>query len=133
MELIFLFYCEGADIAEDICSLEKIGFLSKGSIPTEILYLAELFQFVLALIEVAVTSFKFQRQAIKASKADEVNGKEQRKLTLIKLEVLKYVLDIGKALYDCQFKLSHEGVFIICSLISAFLSMHKNAVKVLAP
>ena len=95
--------------------------------------MAELFQFVLALIEVAVTSFKLQRQAIKASKADEVNGKEQRKLTLIKLEVLKYVLDIGKAVYDCQFKFSHEGVFIICSLISAFLSMHKNAVKVLAP
>ena len=57
--------------------------------------------------------------------------KQQRKLALVRLELVKFVSDVGKALYDCEFSFAHEGVFICCSLFSALVSTHKNMVKVL--
>jgi len=45
--------------------------------------------------------------------------------------VIKFVSDLGKAIYDCELPFAHEGLFIGCSLFSAIVSTHKNVVKVL--
>ena len=50
---------------------------------------------------------------------------------MTRLELVKYVSDMGKAIYDCELPFAHEGVFITCSLFSAVVSTHKNLVKVL--
>ena len=58
-------------------------------------------------------------------------AKQRRKLALMRLELVKFVSDLGKAIYDCELPFAHEGVFIGCSLFSAVVSTHKNMVKVL--
>jgi len=124
----------GADLAEDLCSLERIGLLPKGTLGVEILLWAEYFQLILALVEVVITYIKVQRQRAKLQKTEvDACGREGRKMDLVRLELLKFVFDIGKAVYDCQFQWSHEGFFIICGFCSAVISTHKNMVKVLAP
>ena len=50
---------------------------------------------------------------------------------MVRLEMCKFVSDLGKAFYDCELTFAHEGVFIGCALFSALLSTHKNMVKVL--
>ena len=57
--------------------------------------------------------------------------KQRRKLAMVRLELVKYVSDVGKAIYDCELPFSHEGLFICCALFSALVSTHKNIVKVL--
>ena len=55
--------------------------------------------------------------------------KQRRKLALVRLELVKYVSDVGKALYDCELPFAHEGVFISCALFSGAISTHKNIFK----
>ena len=50
---------------------------------------------------------------------------------MVRLEMCKFVSDLGKAFYDCELAFAHEGIFIGCALFSALLSTHKNMVKVL--
>jgi len=119
----------GADWAEDTCSLERIGVLPKGTLSVEFMLFAEYCQLVLALVEVVVTSAKLRKEEESAGAAPP--PKAERKLALVRLEVVKYVSDIGKALFDCELSIAHEGVFICCSLFSAVVSTHKNMVKVL--
>ena len=57
--------------------------------------------------------------------------KQHRKLTMMRLELVKFVSDVGKAIHDCELSCAHEGVFIGCALFSGIISMHKNMVKVL--
>jgi len=128
----------GADWAEDVCSLERIGLLPKGTLSVEFMLFAEYCQLVLALVEVFVTSAKLRKDEEKTAKvvaAGEPGSKDavkqQRKLAMTRLELVKYVSDIGKAVFDCELKCSHEGVFIGCSLFSAIVSTHKNMFKVL--
>jgi len=130
----------GADIAEDICSLERMGALPKGSLPIRLLLLAELFQLVLAITEVFLTLGKMSRQkqphdrGHKHSDPSDVQSlrtEDSRKALLVRLELLKFVSDIGKALYDCQFECSNEVVFTCCGLLSACISTHKFMVKAL--
>lgn len=134
--LLYLEFCTnvGADIAEDMCSLERIGALQKGTLSPDLLHLAELFQFWLALIEVAITAVKLHMQAQKVHVQGAAKDTElYRKKRLVRLDLIKYVCDIGKAVYDCQFQWSDECVFICCSLLAAILSTNKNVIKVLAP
>jgi hypothetical protein len=56
--------------------------------------------------------------------------KQRRKLALVRLELVKYVSDVGKALYDCELPFAHEGVFIGCALFSGVMSTHKNICKI---
>jgi len=128
----------GADWAEDVCSLERIGVLPKGTLSVEFMLFAEFCQLVLALVECYVTSAKAQQEQKKTLKleADESASadkvlKQQRKLTMTRLELVKFVSDLGKAIYDCELHFAHEGVFITCSLFSALVSTHKNMFKVL--
>ena len=62
-----------------------------------------------------------------------VSVEQARKLALLRLELVKFVSDIGKAFHDCELSAygGHEGVFICCGLFSAVLSTHKNMVKAL--
>ena len=127
----------GADWAEDLCSLERIGLVPKGTLSVEFMLFAEYCQLALALVEVGVTGVRARKEAevtARAGAGGATEGKlvkQQRKLALVRLELAKFVSDIGKALYDCELPFSHEGVFIGCSLFSALVSTHKNMVKVL--
>jgi hypothetical protein len=127
----------GADWAEDVCSLERMGILPKDTLSAEFLLLAEYCQLVLALVEVVVTAVKVRKEKAvvglaRAAGAAGPNMQVQRRaLALVRLELLKFVSDIGKALYDCELRFAHEGIFIGCALFSALLSTHKNMVKVL--
>merc|ERR1711924_448629 len=51
----------GADWAEDVCSLERIGLLPKGTLSIEFMLFAEYCQLVLALVEVFVTSVRARK------------------------------------------------------------------------
>lgn len=129
----------GADWAEDVCSLERIGFLPRGTLSREFMLFAEFCQLGLALVEMSVASARCVAEAEKTrgveAAAAEGDGKavvkQQRKLTLMRLELVKFVSDLGKAIYDCELPFSHEGIFICCGLFSAVVSTHKNMVKVL--
>jgi len=104
---------------------------------------AEYCQLVLALVEIFVTYVRARKElavtvlaeASAGDAADRVSDSkllaQQRKLALVRLELIKYVSDVGKAIFDCEFSVAHEGVFIGCSLFSGVLSTHKNAVKIL--
>jgi hypothetical protein len=122
----------GADWAEDVCSLERIGFLPKGTLSVEFMLFAEYCQLALALIEIGISNalVRAQQEASDQAAASKA-AKEQRKLALLRLELVKFISDVGKAIYDCELKFSHEGVFIGCALFSAIISTHKNMVKVL--
>jgi len=128
----------GADWAEDVCSLERIGLLPAGTLSVEFMLFAEFCQLALALVEIGVTAVRVRKeQEVNelAALSGEVTAPkllaQQRKLALVRLELIKFVSDIGKALYDCELSVAHEGVFIGCSFFSAIVSTHKNMVKVL--
>jgi len=133
----------GADWAEDICSLERVSILPKGTLSVEFMLFAEYCQLVLALVEIFVMYVRARKElavtvlaeASAGDAADRVSDSkllaQQRKLALVRLELIKYVSDVGKAIFDCEFSFAHEGVFIGCSLFSGVLSTHKNAVKIL--
>ena len=127
----------GADWAEDICSLERIGILPAGTLNIEFMLFAEYCQLVLAVVEVAVTTVRARMEqevyhlAKTAGTAHELLVDQRRKLAFVRLELIKFISDIGKALYDCELHLSNEGVFIGCALFSAIISTHKNMAKAL--
>ena len=122
----------GADIAEDVCSFERIGALPKGTLPIRLLVLAELFQLVLAITEIFLTLGKISRQQrILAKCVPTMQPEQSRKMALAHLELVKFISVIGKALYDCQFECSNEVLFTCCGLLSACISTHKFMVKVL--
>lgn len=128
----------GADWAEDVCSLERIGFLPQGTLSLEFMLFAEFCQLALALVEIGATSVKVRKVQAKAAtiacspaSCAEVALKQQRELALTQLELVKFVSDVGKATFDCQLPFAHEGVFIGCALFSAVVSTHKNMIKAL--
>jgi len=132
----------GADWAEDVCSLERVTILPKGTLSVEFMLFAEYCQLALALVEIFVTSVRAHKElelttlaeAAPVDPSDRVSEKklvaQQRKLALVRLELIKFVSDVGKALFDCELSFAHEGVFIGCSLFSGILSTHKNFFKI---
>jgi len=127
----------GADWAEDVCSLERVGVLPAGTLSVEFMLFAEYCQLLLALTEIFVTTVKVHKEdevcqlAVGTGVSGDKLVKQQRKLALVRLELVKFVSDVGKAIYDCELGFAHEGIFIGCSLFSALVSTHKNLVKVL--
>jgi len=128
-----------ADWSEDICSLERIGLLPSGTLPIEFQLAAEYCQLALALVEVSVSAVMIGKQRLIVLMVEEKTTgsanwsgvlKAERQLAMLRLELIKFVSDIGKAVYDCEFFFAHEGVFLACALFSALLSTHKNMVKV---
>eukprot|EP00927_Polykrikos_kofoidii_P055050 TRINITY_DN49368_c0_g1_i1.p1 TRINITY_DN49368_c0_g1~~TRINITY_DN49368_c0_g1_i1.p1 ORF type:complete len:427 (+),score=85.28 TRINITY_DN49368_c0_g1_i1:51-1331(+) len=133
----------GADWAEDVCSLERVGVLTEGTLSVEFMLFAEYCQLALALVEILVTSVKVNKEleitvlthqeakTREAGVCEEKLLKQDRKLALVRLELIKYVSDVGKAIFDCELPYASERVFIGCSLFSGILSTHKNMVKIL--
>jgi len=132
----------GADWAEDVCSLQRIGFLPKNTLSAEFMLCAEYCQLVLALVEICVTSVRVRAEQTVTEAAEKITEKadvkqqatvtkQHRKLAMVRLELVKFVSDVGKAIYDCELPFAHEGIFIGCSLFSAVVSTHKNMCKVL--
>jgi len=129
----------GADWAEDVCSLERVGILHSlklGTLSHEFLLFAEYCQFALALVEILVTGVRARKERQVVTMAEAAGAepnkmlKQRRKLALVRLELVKYVSDVGKALYDCELPFAHEGVFIGCALFSGVMSTHKNICKI---
>jgi len=61
----------GADWAEDVCSLERIGMLPKGTLSVGFMLFAEYCQLALALVEIWVTSARARREAELSLLAEE--------------------------------------------------------------
>ena len=53
----------GADWAEDVCSLERVGLLPKGTLSAEFMLFAEYCQLALALVEILVTGVRARKEA----------------------------------------------------------------------
>jgi hypothetical protein len=112
----------GADWAEHVCSLERVGVLPAGSLSIRFMLFAEYCQLALALVEIMVTSVKVDKQleitrlAGDSTASEETLLKQSRKLALLRLELIKYVSDVGKAIYDSELPFASESVFIGCLL-----------------
>jgi len=119
-----------ADISEDWTSLEKVGFLRKGTLHPRTEYYANWCQLVLAVVEIIVTKIKADRAMEKASKPD-ASKEVLRKRTMAQLEFSKFLADLVKAFWDCELSFASELAFILSGLWAALVSTHKYAVRVL--
>ena len=79
---------------------------------------------LLDFIAAGYTEWRIEKPSSKSGKW------QKRKLGVVRLELVKFCSDVGKALYDCELPFAHEGVFIGCSLFSGVLSTHKNIFKI---
>lgn len=116
-----------ADISEDMCSLEKIGFIRKGRLPARAEYYSNWCQLVLAVVEIYVSKVKAERAVWKANSSPSIDN--QRKSLLARLEMSKFVADLFKAFWDCELSFANELLFILSGLWAAMVSTHKYAIK----
>eukprot|EP00746_Dinoflagellata_sp_MGD_P166336 gnl/MRDRNA2_/MRDRNA2_96153_c0_seq1.p1 gnl/MRDRNA2_/MRDRNA2_96153_c0~~gnl/MRDRNA2_/MRDRNA2_96153_c0_seq1.p1 ORF type:complete len:235 (-),score=58.33 gnl/MRDRNA2_/MRDRNA2_96153_c0_seq1:5-709(-) len=129
--LMFDIVCNiGADIAEDITSLEKVGIVPKGVLPARTEYYANWCQLVLAIVEIIVSGAKCKREREKKAK-DPATLATSRKSAMADLEFSKFIADLGKAFYDCELSFASEFVFILCGLWAALVSTHKYLLRAL--
>ena len=71
---------------------------------------AEFCQLALALVEIFVTTVRARKEGQVADLADAMSDDvappkllaQRRKLAIVRLELVKFVSDVGKALYDCS-------------------------------
>ena len=90
----------------------------------EFMLFAEYCQLVLAVVEVVVTKARETKEKHVFDLARSVGAssteltKLRRKCAMVRLEMCKFVSDLGKAFYDCELRFAHEGVFIGCALLS---------------
>ena len=122
--LFFLRGCANlcADWSEDVCSLERIGLLPPGTLSPEFHLVAEYCQLALAFVEVSISAVMVNKQqqvaALVTEKSEDSASdgsnmlKAYRQLAMLRLELIKFVSDIGKAVHDCELHFSHEAVFI---------------------
>ena len=130
--LFFLRGCANlcADWSEDVCSLERIGLLPTGTISREFQLVAEYCQLALAFVEVSISAVMVSKQqqvaTLVTEKSEDSTGdgsnmlKAYRQLAMLRLELIKFVSDIGKAVHDCELHFSHEAVFIGNCLIELY-------------
>jgi len=57
------------------------------------------------------------------------NSQDLIKKRMANLELFKYVLDIGKGLYDCEVSWAREDVFIWSGLLAGIITCHKQMIK----
>lgn len=123
----YLFYVEFcfnmlADCSEDITSLGKLKILPANWFPggvDNVEYYANWCQLPLAFIEVAICSVKLQN----------VKKDDYIKYSMAKLELLKYLFDIGKGVFDCKISWAREDVFLWSGLFAALITTHKQMIK----
>eukprot|EP00392_Amoebophrya_sp_AT5.2_P000762 g763.t1 len=116
-----------ADLAEDLTSLQKLKILPANWLPEKTELYANYCQLPLAFVEVAVAVLK--RQMIDASGAAP-GSKTALKATMANLEIVKYLADIGKGVFDCELSFAREDVFLWSGLVAGALTTHKNMVKI---
>eukprot|EP00746_Dinoflagellata_sp_MGD_P055170 gnl/MRDRNA2_/MRDRNA2_240359_c0_seq1.p1 gnl/MRDRNA2_/MRDRNA2_240359_c0~~gnl/MRDRNA2_/MRDRNA2_240359_c0_seq1.p1 ORF type:complete len:319 (-),score=72.41 gnl/MRDRNA2_/MRDRNA2_240359_c0_seq1:98-1054(-) len=128
-------YCNMfADISEDVCSLQRLNFLPAGTLPPWADLYANYCQLVLAVIEIVLYYAKAKRETEKAKKdgGSGAGGLESfRKMRMAQLEFSKFISDLGKAFWDCEFSWASELLFIFCGFYSAIVSTHKFLLKAL--
>jgi len=119
-----------ADISEDLCSLDRLGILPRGTLPVWAELYANYCQLVLAIVEIVVCSIRANRcQKLRLLPGDAVTLR--RKCTTAYLELSKFIADIGKAFWDCELSFASELLFIVCGLWAAMVSTHKYALRAL--
>lgn len=104
-----------ADVAEDLTSLQKLKIVPPRWLPANLELYANWTQLPLAFLEVVITLHK----------RSSLSGVKKK---LVEMEVVKYVCDVGKALYDCNL-IQTEIVFILSGLAAGLLSTHKQMLK----
>ncbi|CAD7938626.1 unnamed protein product [Amoebophrya sp. A25] len=109
-----------ADLAEDLTSLQKLKLIPAKWLPDKTELYANYCQLPLAFVEVAVSLLKRQM----------VDPANELKKTMANLEVIKYICDIGKGLFDCELSIANEEVFLWSGLLAGLITTHKNMVKV---
>lgn len=62
-------------------------------------------------------------------KLQKVKPSDANKFAMARLELLKYLCDIGKGIYDCELSFAREDVFIWSGLIAGCITTHKQMVK----
>ena len=127
----------GADWAEDVCSLERMGFLPAGTLSVEFMLFAEYCQLVLAVVEVVVTKARETKENTFLTWQEKRRGflnrthKTQEEVRHGAPGDVQVRVGPRESFFDCELRFAHEGVFIGCALFSALLSTHKNTVKVI--
>eukprot|EP00930_Biecheleria_cincta_P037047 TRINITY_DN25402_c0_g1_i1.p1 TRINITY_DN25402_c0_g1~~TRINITY_DN25402_c0_g1_i1.p1 ORF type:complete len:338 (-),score=62.77 TRINITY_DN25402_c0_g1_i1:108-1121(-) len=125
-----------ADLSEDICSLERLGFLTKGTLPVWAELNANRCQLVLALVEIALSFVRFRHFSRAAAAALAVEDADAaflrcawRRRCMAALELSKFCADLGKAFWDCEMSFASELLFILCGLWASLVSTHKFALR----
>jgi len=116
-----------ADMSEDACSLERLGFLPNGSLPDWAELNSNRCQLVLAIVEICLSFVRFRRR----KQEQDCSMAGQRRLAMATLELSKFVTDIGKAFWDCELSFASELLFVLCGLWSALVSTHKFTLRAL--
>ena len=91
----------GADWAEDVCSLERIGILRAGTLSVEFMLFAEYCQLVLALVEIFVTAVRARKESERYSPSRPTTSPTRSSLrraqaSAHRLELVKFVSDVGR-------------------------------------
>lgn len=132
VKLLFFFsiMCNlAADISEDICSLERLGFLAAGTLPAWAEINSNRCQLVLVLVEISLALVRWARLRRGALQDQQLSTR--RRLWMAGLELSKFVADLGKAFWDCELSFASEILFILCGLWAAIVSTHKYALRAL--
>lgn len=117
-----------ADVSEDFTSLEKLGFVRKGTLPKRTEYYSNWCQLALAVVEIFVHKVKADRAQEKAA-APGATLEVQRKNTTAKLELSKFFADLIKAFWDCEVSFASELLFCLSGLWAALISSHKYMLR----
>eukprot|EP00443_Scrippsiella_acuminata_P044945 CAMPEP_0115188514 /NCGR_PEP_ID=MMETSP0270-20121206/11048_1 /TAXON_ID=71861 /ORGANISM="Scrippsiella trochoidea, Strain CCMP3099" /LENGTH=339 /DNA_ID=CAMNT_0002601695 /DNA_START=82 /DNA_END=1101 /DNA_ORIENTATION=+ len=118
-----------ADISEDICSMERLGFMAAGTLPVWAELNANRCQLILALVEIVLAIVRWVRS--RRESLQNPRPATNRRLWMAGLELSKFIADLGKAFWDCEFSFASEIMFILCGLWAACVSTHKYALKAL--
>eukprot|EP00930_Biecheleria_cincta_P042216 TRINITY_DN29037_c0_g1_i1.p1 TRINITY_DN29037_c0_g1~~TRINITY_DN29037_c0_g1_i1.p1 ORF type:complete len:246 (+),score=49.86 TRINITY_DN29037_c0_g1_i1:55-792(+) len=117
-----------ADVSEDFTSLEKIGFVRKGTLPKRTEYYSNWCQLALAVVEIFVHKVKADRAREKAA-SPGATLEVQRKNTVAKLELSKFFADLIKAFWDCELSFASELAFCLSGLWASLVSTHKYMLR----
>lgn len=133
--VLSIFWNLVADLSEDICSLERLGFVTKGTFPVWAELNANRCQLVLASVEIALSLVRFRRFSRAAAAAAAQDGDSSllqsawRRRCMAALELSKFCADVGKAFWDCELSFASELLFILCGLWASLVSTHKFALR----
>lgn len=119
-----------ADLLEDFTSLEKLGFVTKGTLPKKSMKAYQWAKLWLSVVEVVVTAVKLQR-ATAAARAKPGDTSLEQKLALTRLDHSSHWANIAKNSWDCELRHSNELAYCLGGAYSGLIGFHKQALKAL--